>query len=88
MRVCSVSAMATASVWLLVAVLAILPTFGNCKDKKKAQPIKEDLQYISCEVCEKAIHEVYWISMLTRERLPYKKLEEIHVVEAIESVCT
>lgn len=47
----------------------------------------QDIPYIACGVCERAVREVYNIAAEERAAAAYNKLEEIKVVEAIESVC-
>jgi hypothetical protein len=57
------------------------------KSKKEPDPVLTDLPYIACEVCESVAEELHETIADLREKAPYKKLEEIQVIEAIDAVC-
>lgn len=59
----------------------------NCKEKKKASPVNSDLPYIACSVCERLAKELYQQIEQLRADAPYKKLEEIQVIETLDGVC-
>ena len=48
--------------------------------------IKEDLPSIACEVCERAVTELFKSVQTARESRPKHKLDELDVVELIEAV--
>lgn len=54
---------------------------------EEAKLIKGDLKYIKCEVCEKVVAELYYQVGAARDAAPNKKLDEITVIEIMESVC-
>lgn len=59
----------------------------ECKKKKKAEILPNDLPLIACEVCEKSINELYNQIEDARKKAPYNKLEEIQVLELLDKVC-
>ena len=43
------------------------------KDETIYQPLKEDLPYIKCDVCQKGMSHIYRLIAETRETAPYKR---------------
>lgn len=49
--------------------------------------LKNDLPHIGCDVCKRAIEQIYGRTTELRRIAPYNKLEEIQIVDSIEKVC-
>lgn len=48
--------------------------------------IKEDLAHISCEVCERVVDEIFLAINLAKATTPRGVLDELNIVEIIESI--
>lgn len=70
----------------LLLLIAIVISDGKKKEIDKSV-IKTDLPHIGCDVCMKAVDEIYRITTEARKKAPYNKLDEIVIVETIENVC-
>lgn len=79
------------SVIVLLALLSVAQSFNEEKDIDPSKVIKQDLPYIKCEVCERAIAELIpAIDEIKEEHnAKFKKtpLEEVKVLEVIENIC-
>mmetsp|Transcript_31686 Transcript_31686/g.34644 ORF Transcript_31686/g.34644 Transcript_31686/m.34644 type:complete len:265 (+) Transcript_31686:65-859(+) len=79
------------SVIVLLALLSVAQSFNEEKDIDPSKVIKQDLPYIKCEVCERAIAELIpAIDEIKEEHnAKFKKtpLEEVKILEVIENIC-
>jgi hypothetical protein len=77
-----------ATVLLALTVPVAEGATGFGKKKKPIQEIhREDLPHIGCSVCKNAVTEVFKIVNERREKAPYKKLDENHIVEVLDNIC-
>ena len=76
---------------LALALVLAAPSHGAQGFGKKKKPIqeihREDLPHIGCSVCKNAVAEVFKIVNERREKAPYKKLDENHIVEVLDNIC-
>jgi len=54
---------------------------------RAARPFNKDVPYVSCEVCKRAVAEVYRIVEESRKVAPYGKLGEEEMMEVTENIC-
>ena len=86
--------------WFGCAVVAFLACLASvqaqfdrhprdAKPRSTPQPLKNDLAYIGCGVCEAAVEELYAECARKKSELPkhVKRLEEIAIVDLLSSVC-
>lgn len=57
------------------------------KPKETYQVMKDILPYISCDVCQKAMAEIYKLTVEARQNAFKQKLEEVVIVEYLDSLC-
>jgi hypothetical protein len=55
--------------------------------KAKAKVLKDDLPFISCDVCKRTIFQLNNQTRNLRESAAYKKLDEIKISELIDNIC-
>jgi hypothetical protein len=75
---------------IALTLLVIACPFSEAAKKSKdleKEPVKEDLPHISCSVCNRAATEIFQQTSELREAAPYKKLDEIDIVELFEKIC-
>jgi hypothetical protein len=75
-----------------VVALLLLTLVVTSDGQPKKKPIdksviKTDLPHIGCDVCMKAVSEIYRITNEAREKAPYNNLKEIDIIDTIESIC-
>ena len=57
------------------------------KKKKIPEVLRDDLPHIGCSVCNAVVEATYNIIADRREKAPYKKLDELKIVEVLDTVC-
>jgi hypothetical protein len=55
--------------------------------KKASTSSQRDLKYISCDVCTKAVEELYETAAEARKVAPYNKIDEESIQDLIEGLC-
>ncbi|CAH3169947.1 unnamed protein product [Porites evermanni] len=77
----------TLCVFYFCLLLFISTVVGQLPKKEKYYAIKEDLPYIRCETCQKAVKYLYGKTQEMRQGAAAKKLEEDKVIDLVEKSC-
>jgi len=73
--------------FLVLFSLFVFPLDGQIPKKEKYHAIKEDIPYIKCETCQKAVKYLYGKTQEMRDDGPTKRLEEDKVIDLVEKSC-
>lgn len=71
---------------IVVLILGIVSIQSN-KEKEVYVPNKEELPYIACDVCKKSMKYLFEVINEAREVAPFKKLDEVDIVERLDELC-
>lgn len=71
----------------LVCVLLASVSVGTVAGKKPVTPAQRDVKHVACDVCTKAVEELYETASEARKIAPYHKLDEETVQDLIEGLC-
>lgn len=72
---------------LFVVCVCLLLTQGAYGKPKLGQILKDDLQHIQCDVCERATTELFNAVQIARSLQPKNKLDEVDIVVLIDAIC-
>ena len=72
-----------------ILALIFISMFTISEGGKKAKPkvLKDDLQYVACDVCKRTVSQLHNQSSHLREAAAYKKLDEIRISELMDNIC-
>ncbi|KAJ1419347.1 hypothetical protein B484DRAFT_137288 [Ochromonadaceae sp. CCMP2298] len=77
---------AAAPLLVLLALVCCLVIGQGPPPASTGKVVKEDLEYIKCEACERGVLELYNVVQRARSKAPNKNLPEVHIVELIEAI--
>jgi hypothetical protein len=80
------SSLSVAALLVLLALVCCLVIGQGPPPAATGKVVKEDLQYIKCEACERGVLELYNAVQRARSKAPNKNLPEVHIVELIEAI--
>jgi hypothetical protein len=72
---------------LSVAFVVVVCILCVCYSKEQGGKVmKEDLPHIACDVCERTVAEIFQAVELARSNKPKRAIDELEILEIIESV--
>jgi hypothetical protein len=71
----------------LYSLIALAFNIVGVVAKINPKDVEKDIPYISCQVCKKAVDNLYTSVQTARNEAPYKKLDEGKIQEIIEVIC-